>query len=179
MKKSLISLLTICSLNLLGNPALADASEGKTRVLKIVIRNTFDVTGELQAEPVRRLSQALAKQPSYSKFRLIWAEMSPTYPSNATAVYNRQKGTLAFYCITFISGLGNEDVPNQIRHWKYTGVKPWMIHKIAKRHKSATTGSEDSFLSELSLYGCKRANLQRPDYPRAKGGKPRKTNSRR
>lgn len=142
--------LLLLSLTLVVSPK-GGYAENTTR---IVIGDTFDGTGEREAEPLKRLSKKLKEQSRQNTFRLIWGS-SGTQSYNATALYNRQAKTVKYYSITYVGGLGNENIQAIVKQWICRNVTDKMIHQLSTKHQNVTGASDDSFLSELPRYGAK------------------------
>lgn len=122
----------------------------------------FDVTGEQQANPIKKLGQALHEGNRCSALRLMWSVSAVNTSTQATALYDRTRKTVSFFSRQEVSGLGNENLSPGITHRVFYGVKDWMILDIVKKHMGPTESSDDSFLSALSNYGCRRVVLLNP-----------------
>ena len=129
---------------------------------KVVINvgDISDITGQSQANPLRRLVKSLKQAPSNSQIRLIWDDYAGNFGTKATALYDRKTRTLKFYSDTSIGGFGNEEVSNEIKSWIFGGVTEAMLNKLERKHRGALDGSDGaSYFTELGYYGAKKRDL--------------------
>ncbi len=142
----------------------ADAAP-QSKPIVIALGDISDVTGQHEAEPLRRLSQSLNQYPRSHRFRLIWANLAGNFGTNATALYDRRTGTFKFYSDTSIGGMGNEEISNDIKHWMFSGVSDSAIRRLERKHRGVLDSDKGtvfdgaSFFSELGNYGAKRRDL--------------------
>ncbi len=131
----------------------------------IALGDISDITGQSQANPLRRLSKRLQQYPKHSRFRLIWGDYMGNFSTDATALYDRKTRTFKLYSNTFIGGIGNEAVSNEVKHWMFSRVSDSMIYQLDRKHQGTLDSDNGtifdgvSFFSELGSYGAKRRDL--------------------
>lgn len=119
-----------------------------------------DITGQSQANPLRRFVKSLEQNPESPRFRLIWGDYMGNIQTNATALYDRRARTLRYYSDTAIGGMGNEEIAGEIKHWMLSGVTDAMLVKLERKHRGAPTSSDGtSYFSEMIYYGARRRDL--------------------
>lgn len=130
---------------------------------------SFDVTGDQQAKPLKRLVKALKENPTCPAIRIIWGISDLNTSTDATVLYRRKVGRLSYFSRQNVSGLGNENLGPGTTHCVFYKVKDWMLLDLAKRHIASPGASkEDSFFGELTRYGCRRVSIREPVFKKLK-----------
>jgi len=141
-----IALLGLISSESMGGNDLRQSISAQS----IVQINAGDIQGESADEAMQKLVAALHQYPEARLFRVNWTLAIGGWGSVATALYDRRKQRVQFYCT------GGEQFGVSLHeHYLYTGVTDSILSRVAEKFTITAGGSSDGFFDELPLFGCK------------------------
>ena len=149
----------------------ARVAAGKSvKASEIVANDMGNVPGDFPDAPLQNLYSIIRFHPRSRFFRLNWAFIIGSESADVTAIYDRRKKTVGYYCVGGHNAAGN---PAQIvyAHYLYSDVTDTRI-RLASNHPVgpfpnaiqqapvyAMAGTAAVFFDDLLIVGCHRRKL--------------------
>ena len=114
--------------------------------------------GQFPIAPIEELLSSLRQHPHENLFRVSWYESAGSWNSNGTALFDKRKQTVTFFCVGGQNLAGNPAVAIH-EHYLFTRVCPKeFVEAVHKDKTDRSFGGDpwDADFDQLPKLGCGR-----------------------